>query len=217
MKHRKVRSAKRSVRPAVKRRAADPKRVFVLYGRNREAAEATRQFLSALGLQSTDFDEIKRRIDGSPSIRQVVHLGVAEATAVIALFTPDEQATLDEYFERVGDQPEQLQRWQARPNVIFQAGLALGIDESKTIFVALGSDVSLFSDEGNRSVVGMDNSTQKRHELRALLETAGCAIAEDGDWLHQGDFETCIDRFATVATQAPPTVAPSEKRCRDPD
>jgi predicted nucleotide-binding protein len=186
----------------------DKARIFVIHGRNGEAAEATRQFLRALGLQPSDFDEVKRRIGGSPFIRQVIRRGVTDATAVIALFTPDEQATLDEYFERVGDKPEELQRWQARPNVIFEAGVAMGIDESKMIFVTLGSDVSLFSDAGGPPVVRMDNSPQKRDELRALLKTAGCAVDEHRDSLGQGDFESCVDRFATIATQAPPTVVP---------
>lgn len=189
----------------------DRKTVFVVYGRNAAAAEAMRAFLRSLTLVPSDFDEVKRRMGGSPFIGQVIRRGVEEAAAVIVIFTPDERATLRAGFQRDDDAAVDKERWQARPNVIFEAGLAMGVDENKTILVTLGSDVSLFSDASGRHILRMDNSAEKRDDLRALLEAAGCDVQLQRDWTRSGEFEACVPA-ADVARDGPaaPLAAPAQ-------
>jgi predicted nucleotide-binding protein len=42
----------------------DPKRVFIVYGRNSRAHEALKLFLRALKLNPLDFDEVKNDLGG---------------------------------------------------------------------------------------------------------------------------------------------------------
>lgn len=181
----------------------DPKRVFIVYGRNAAAADAMRAFLRSLTLIPGDFDEVKRRMGGTPFIGDVIRKGVEEAAAVVVIFTPDERATLRPGFERDGDPPLDKERWQARPNVIFEAGLAMGIDEHKTILVTLGSDVSLFSDASGRHILRMNNTFERRDELRELLETAGCDVQSQPDWTRSGDFQGCVSPSVPLSPSFP--------------
>jgi predicted nucleotide-binding protein len=184
------------------------KRVFVIQGRNAAANVAMSQFLRALGLKPTEFVELVARTDGSPYVGAALRKGIDEAQAVIAMFTPDEEA-----FLRVGTGPRDTaadqHRWQARPNVLFEAGMAMGMAESKTILVTVGADVSLFSDTDGRHCVRMDNSAPRRQELKLRLEKRLCDIDDKGvDWLSAaagGDFEGCLQTPA----QAVPAVAPT--------
>jgi hypothetical protein len=76
---------------------------------------------------------------------------------------------------------------QPRPNVLFEAGMALARDEDRTIIVELGQ-IKSFSDIHGRHVVRLDNSTSKRQDLAHRLRTAGCAVNLDGtDWHEEGD------------------------------
>ena len=128
---------------------------------------------------------------------------------MIALFTPDEMTQLrgDLPLRSPSDKPYDLGRVQARPNVIFEAGMALGMDESKTILVTLGADVALFSDTDGRHCVRLDNTAHSRQALRLRLEHRGCHVEAGTDWLSAGDFEGCIagGSGAPVAPAPAPT------------
>src|SRR5262249_49700187 len=105
------------------------------------------------------------------------------------------------------DTSEDSQRWQSRPNVLFEAGLALGIAQERTVLVKLGHDVKLFSDVGGIHYVGLDNGHESRNLLRGRLQAAGCQPdMVTGNHLHvgqAGDFETCV-RFTKESPPADP-------------
>jgi predicted nucleotide-binding protein len=167
----------------------DPKRVFVIYGRNDKAFEAMKQFLRALGLKPYDFNELAAEQGGSAFVGDIVLEGMKRSKAVIAMFTPDEKAELLPDFSGPHDAAHDLSRRQARPNVIFEAGLALGHDAKKTIIVTLGSDVKLFSDVDGRHIVRLTNSPGARDAIRLRLKHLGCAVEESGDWHSAGAAE----------------------------
>ena len=76
---------------------------------------------------------------------------------------------------------------QPRPNVLFEAGLALARNEDRTIIVELGQ-IRTFSDIHGRHVVRLNNSIEKRQDLATRLRTAGCSVDLDGaDWHQEGD------------------------------
>jgi predicted nucleotide-binding protein len=64
---------------------------------------------------------------------------------------------------------------QARPNVLFEAGMAFGKNANSTVLVELGS-VRPFSDVAGRQGVHLDNSRERRHELATKLANAGCDV-----------------------------------------
>lgn len=180
----------------------DPKKVFVVYGRNSEALDAMRLFLRALELSSLDFDEVRNQLGGSPFVGDIVRAGMERAKAIIVMLTPDEFAALNPQFVSLHDLDEDKFRWQSRPNVLVEAGMALGINESRTVLVTLGS-VRLPSDLHGRHIIRLDNSDTTRECLRSALEGAGCATGgRMPDWRNPkfaGDFEACLPALPEVS------------------
>lgn len=199
---------------------ADPKKVFIIHGRNTAAKNAVEHFVQSLGLESLEFDEVSADLGGSVFVGDVVRAGLERAQGIIALFTPDEFSTLRSDHRGTGDKAEDVERWQARPNVIFEAGMAYGMDPRRTVLVTIGGEVSLFSDVGGVHVVRLTN-TSGRSMLRRKLIGMGCAVNERADaWTdpaRSGDFESCIAGLSEVSPSDPfadPTVVsePEDER-----
>lgn len=110
------------------------------------------------------------------------------AQAIVVLLTPDDIAYLRKEFASGDEDPETDPMPQARPNVLFEAGMAMGRDQSRTVLVEFGK-LRPFSDVGGRHAVRMDSTPQKRKDLAQRLKNAGCAVKLDGDdWMTVGDF-----------------------------
>jgi hypothetical protein len=125
---------------------------------------------------------------GSPYIGQVLDAAFEHARAVVVLLTPDEIAYLQPRYGDGNDDPETLPAPQARPNVLFEAGMALGRDASRTVLVEVG-EVRPFSDVAGRHAIRLNNGVPSRQALAQRLLTAGCAANLTGtDWHTVGDF-----------------------------
>ncbi len=168
-------------------RGVDRRKVFVIHGRNESARRALFDFLRALGLDPIEWSEaIRLTGKGSPYIGEVLDAAFGAAQAVVVLQTPDDVAYLHQSLTYVGD-PECTAQLQPRPNMLFEAGMAMGRDEDRTIIVEMGR-VKVFSDIHGRHVVRLDNDIKQRQELATRLQTAGCAVNTTGsDWHHAGD------------------------------
>lgn len=165
------------------------RRVFVVHGRNSVASDAMFSFLRALGLDPLEWDQaIALTKKGSPYIGQVLDSAFEHGRAIVVLMTPDDVAYLQaDYADGTSDR-ELEPKGQARPNVLFEAGMAIGRDEDHTILVELG-EIRPFSDVGGRHTIRMDNSAQRRQALATRLETAGLPVNRSGvQWLTAGDF-----------------------------
>lgn len=102
------------------------------------------------------------------------------------LQTPDDVAHPHESLTYPGD-PETSPQMQPRPNVLFEAGMALARDADRTIIVELGQ-IKTFSDIHGRHVVRLDNSIAKRQQLAQRLEKGGCTVKLGRpDWHTDGD------------------------------
>lgn len=166
----------------------DRRKVFVIHGRNDRARRALFDFLRSIGLDPIEWSEATRLTGrGSPYIGQILDAAFGAAQAVVVLQTPDDVSYLHESLaDRDGD-PECTPQMQPRPNVLFEAGLAMGRDEDRTVIVEMGQ-MRGFSDIHGRHVVRLDGSLSKRQELANRLETAGCAVRLHGtDWHQAGD------------------------------
>jgi len=175
--------------------AKDKKAVFVVHGRNEKARKALFSFLRSISLRPLEWSECVRFTeDPSPYIGEILDSAYSEAQAVIVLMTPDDEAKLREAFIKPDDpQYERELTGQARPNVLFEAGMAFGRFSKRTILVELG-ELRPFSDIGGRHIVKLNNSTQKRQELAQRLETAGCPVDLSGtDWHTEGNFEKALE------------------------
>jgi len=173
--------------------AADPRAVFVVHGRNLDARDAMYAFLRSLGLRPLEWEEAIRHAGvGAPHIAEILHHAFARVRAVVVLLTGDDEARLRPHLdpEREAFQP------QARPNVLFEAGMAFATHPDRTILVQLG-EIRPFSDIAGRHVIRFDGSAEHRQALAARLDTVGCAVDLGGtDWLTAGDFGSVLDPAA---------------------
>jgi predicted nucleotide-binding protein len=165
----------------------DPRKVFVIHGRNDAARRALFEFLRALGLYPIEWSQASRMTgQGSPYIGDVLDAAFSAAQAIVVLETPDDIAYLHPSLT-YPDDPECDPQPQPRPNVLFEAGMAMGRDPDRTVIVEFGQ-VKVFSDIHGRHVVRLDNSLGKRQDLASRLQTAGCAVDISGlDWHKAGD------------------------------
>ena len=170
--------------------ADDPSVVFVVHGRNLAARDGVFEFLRALGLKPLAWGQaLKLTGEGAPYVGQVLDEAFKKAQAVVVLMTPDEITYLRSEYTTGDDDPDYEPAPQARPNVLFEAGMAFGRHPKRTILVELGS-VRPFSDVVGRHVVRLDGSTERRKDLAQRLETAGCAVDINGDdWLRAGNLD----------------------------
>ena len=145
-------------------------------------------FLRAIDLNPIEWSEAMRMTaEGSPHIWDILDSAFKAAQAVVVLLTPDDIAYLRPEYSVGEDDPDREPQGQARPNVLFEAGMALGRDARRTVLVELGK-LRPFTDVAGRHAVRMDNTAQRRKDLAQRLRTAGCAVNLDGeDWLTAGE------------------------------
>jgi hypothetical protein len=165
----------------------DPRNVFVIHGRNEAARKGLFDFLRSIGLNPIEWSSaIAMTGTGSPYIGDVLDAAFDRAQAVVVLQTPDDVAHLHESLTYPGD-PETAPQMQPRPNVLYEAGMAMGRDPDRTVIVEFGQ-VKVFSDIHGRHVVRLDNSLKSRQDLAARLKSAKCAVDLSGtDWHDAGD------------------------------
>ena len=117
------------------------------------------QYLRALGLAPIEWNEaVALTRKGAPFIYEIVDAGLQEAHAVVVLLTGDDITHLRS--ELAGGHhlsaPE-TPTPQARPNVLFEAGMALGRMPTRTALVTLGQ-LRPFSDIA-ADMDGIDEAT----------------------------------------------------------
>jgi len=164
--------------------------VFVVHGRNSQARDSMFAFLRSLGLTPLEWSHATKLTGkGSPYIGEVLDRAFEYARAVVVLLTGDDEARLrSEFLNEHDDDTERQLTAQARPNVLFEAGMAFGRNPDLTILVQLGHKRA-FSDIAGRHVVRLDNTSERRNELAERLRAAGCNVDTSGsDWLKVADF-----------------------------
>lgn len=150
---------------------AGPQDVVVVSHTRHPASQLLFQMLKALGLSPIDFEtkavEWAATSHGpSPYVGQVLEAMFSRGQVIVVLMTGDEWARLHERFI-TAETPESEQKWalQPRPNVIFEAGIALGGLSERTILVELG-DLRLFSDILGRYTVRLRPTSNDDEVLR---------------------------------------------------
>lgn len=180
-------SKKKKAASSVSRRGTS---VFVVHGRNDKLRRSMFSFLRSIGLRPLEWRKaIALTKKSSPFVAQILDAAFREAVAIVVLFSPDDKAKLKKEFIKSNDpEYEKVLTGQARPNVLFEAGMAFGRNPDSTVLVQVG-DVRPFSDVAGRHLVHLSNSPQSRHELVTKLANAGCNVDTDGiDWHSEGDF-----------------------------
>ncbi len=168
----------------------DTKKVFVVHGRDGRLRDDFFAFLRALGLQPIEWSEaLKLTGKATPYVGEALESAFKNAQAVIVLLSPDDEVRLSpELWKTKEDENEKNIRLQARPNVLFEAGMAFGKHPDRTLLIEVGQ-VKPFSDVAGRHVVRLSDSAEKRNEIAERLRTVGCDVSTSGsDWLSKGNF-----------------------------
>ncbi len=170
--------------------APDARAVFVVHGRDTAARKAMCEFLRTIGLRVIERSEaVAATGKASPYIGEVLDCAFGMARAVVVLVSGDDEAKLREELLSADDPDyEGKLTPQARPNVLFEAGMAFASHPKRTVIVELG-ELRPFSDIAGRHVLRFKGSSEDRHRLAQWLERAGCEVDLAGtDWLRAGNF-----------------------------
>ena len=183
--------------------ADDRRKVMVVLGRNVTAGRAMFTFLRSIDLVPLEWTKLVGDVNtGAPYIGQVLDAAFAQCQAVVVLSTPDDIARLRGDLIPDGDpENESVAQGQARPNVFYEAGMAIGRFPTRTVFSEVGT-LRAASDLSGIHAVRLNEGPECRKDLAKRLEDAGCEVNTDGtDWLSAGDF-----------TSPPPVDAPAAER-----
>lgn len=167
--------------------------IFVVHGRDTQLNTDMFAFLRAIGLNPLEWSQaIKGARGANPHVDEIIYAAMEKVQGVLVMFSPDEEAKLKSKFCMPLDKKRGLNKLdgQARPNVIFEAGLALGAHSKKTLLVQIG-DVRDISDIAGKHLVHLSNSAASRKELAQRLNTKlKFKVNTTGtDWLTIGDFD----------------------------
>src|SRR5439155_26158937 len=102
--------------------------VFVVHGRNENLRRSLFAFLRSIGLQPIEWRKaIELAGKPSPYVGEILDAAFREAVAVVVLLSPDDEAKLKGQFLKSNDPGhEKRLTGQARANVLFEAGMAMG-------------------------------------------------------------------------------------------
>jgi len=172
------------------------KTVFVVHGRNLKARDSMFSFLRSLDLNPINLAEAMLQSGQvTPYVGEVLDYAFSIAQAVVVLMTPDDLGCLRKPFRKTGDLIHDTKFTpQARLNVIFEAGMAMGGRfHKRTILVELGQ-LRQLTDWGGLFLVKLDNSYEKRQDLITRLKNCECTVSDLSDsWHRAGDFEAVIN------------------------
>ena len=166
-------------------------------------------FLRAIALEPIEWTQaVAMTGKAAPYVGEILDAAFANAQAVVVVMTSEDEARLrQEYVTEDDPTYERELTPQPRPNVLFEAGLALGRQPDRTLLVEIGQ-IRPFSDMAGRHTVRLDNSIEMRQALAQRLQTAGCSIDISGtDWHTDGDFEIRVTGD-TVETTTEPSNSP---------
>ena len=169
------------------------KKIFIIQGRNSPANKKMRTFIHDISLEPMDFSEARGYTGKpSPSVPEIIDAAFSNAQALIVFMTPDDIGFLDEKYRSSTDPDEETEpRHRCRQNVVFEAGMAMGRDPNRVVFVDLGN-VKKWSDLITH-YVRISEEGKWKADLINRLKDAGCKINIKGDsYMQNYDFMSTI-------------------------
>jgi predicted nucleotide-binding protein len=174
----------------------DENSVFVVHGRDEMLRKSLFDFLRSISLKPLEWENaILQARDVNPHIDDVLDVAMGRVQAVVVLFSPDDDAMLNaKLHAKKEPAAEKKLSGQPRPNVLFEAGMALARHPKKTLIVQVGK-LRGFSDIAGRHVIRLNDTKEKRNDVINRLEKIGCKVDRRGtDWMTAGVFVAARDR-----------------------
>lgn len=166
------------------------RRVFVVHGRDGELATSFFDLLYAVGLEPLEWERLVRPMGTTtPYLGDVVRTAPRLAQATLVLLSPDDIVELHPDLVQDNDHAhERVRSGQARPNVLFELGLAFMAYPERTIIVEVGL-MRPIADLAGLNVIRFDGSAIAVKKILDRLDLAGCPVQTSGaSWLDPGRF-----------------------------
>lgn len=167
----------------------------MVYGRDSELTGRFFDLLRAADLRPLEWETLVQATGrATPSLAQVVAQAPHLAQATLVLLSPDDIVQLHSDLVLGSDGLQERGRGaQARPNVLFELGLALMAYPDNTVIVEVGNMRPL-SDIAGLNVIRFDGSAAAIRKVLHRLEIAGCPVDYSAvDWLD-------VNRFTDLPT-----------------
>lgn len=168
------------------------RKVFVVHGRDELSRLSIFEFLISIGLSPKNLSGVIGQTgECSPYIGQILESAFENAQAIVVLLTGDDKVILQKKYWKPNEEPhEKKYKYQPRPNVIFESGMAFARQPKRTILIQVGDMKPIFSDLHGRHILKLDNSKEKRREFIDKLQAASCLVdITNDDWQTAGNFE----------------------------
>ncbi len=151
--------------------------VFLASGRDHVARGALRRLIERFGVAVLDWEtSISLTGKGSPYAWEVIETGFKNARGFVILLTGDEEARLRKHLCKADEyKAEGILQPQPRPNVLFEAGIAMAMGRERTLLVQLGR-LRGFSDIAGMQVLVLDESRESKEALARRLSSVGCTV-----------------------------------------
>jgi predicted nucleotide-binding protein len=166
------------------------RQVFIVHGRDGVLTKNFSDLLRAVRLEPLEWETmVEATGSAAPYLGQVVARAPHLAQATLVLLTPDDVVELHSDLYLDNDPPQERARsGQARPNVLFEFGLALMAYPERTVVVEVGQ-MRPIADLGGLNVIRFDGSGVAIKKMLDRLKQAGCPVDTNGtDWLDTGRF-----------------------------
>lgn len=165
---------------------SDNRKVFIVHGRDLEFKQKIVNFLRALSLQPLEWDYIAGETGkATPTTHEIIVKGFEIAQVIIVLLTGDDEGKLKDIFHQDTDNDlEKTISSQPRLNVVYEAGLAFGMNPTRTLVVGKPEKLRKISDVDGFNYILYDGSPEKRNAMVTRLKAAGCLVeTTSSDWL----------------------------------
>src|SRR6266702_1441232 len=157
----------------------NPRKVFVIHGRNKKINKHLFAFLNVIGLSPISWrDAVGYTNNSAPYIGEVLEAFLRQAQAVVVLLTGDDEAGLQKQLAIEGDTEDDFRILpQPRLNVLFEAGMAFSNERlaKKPILVQVCA-VRICSYLAGRDRINLTNAMKDRMALVRSLASAGCKV-----------------------------------------
>jgi len=159
----------------------DSKKVFVIYGRDKQLYEYIQKVLCAFGLSPLLWHEARAQAQKHKPIvhtLDIVKRALSQSKVMLALLSPDEVVTLKKNHQNVDerDLADIFPSEQARPNVIFEIGLAIGLARNgQKIHVIVCNKCRLLSD-----FAGVEYLKLEYDDFRGFVKSLRTCLHTDG-------------------------------------
>ncbi len=177
--------------PASGRDPNTARRVFVVYGRDNALNRSFFDLLHGVGLEPLEWETIVGSLGKAmPYLGEAVLNAPKLGQAALVLLSPDDIVELHPNLYAANDfLHERARAGQARPNVLFELGLAYMAYPERTVIVEVGL-MRPIADLAGLNVIRFDGSAMAVRKVLDRLMMAGCPVdITRTDWLDTSRFD----------------------------